>query len=127
MIVGAAIVELLVHDSRSLKRKRGVVRSIIQRVRNRFNLSVAEVGGQGTWQLAVIGLACAGTDAVGVRRQLDRAVEFVEELHLAEVLGSDVEITDLPHAEAEMPWESVAGEDDVALAGEDRSPRGSET
>ena len=40
MIVGAALIELHVHGSQSLKQKRGVVRSITQRVRNRFNLAV---------------------------------------------------------------------------------------
>ena len=44
MIVGAAIVELHVHASQSLKQKRGVVRSIVRRVRNRFNVSVSEIG-----------------------------------------------------------------------------------
>ena len=48
MIVGAAAVEIHIHGAQSLKSKRGVVRSISQRVRNRFNLSVAEVGGQDT-------------------------------------------------------------------------------
>ena len=48
MIVGAAAVEIHIHESQSLKQKRGVVRSIAQRVRNRFQLSVAEVGGQDT-------------------------------------------------------------------------------
>ena len=97
MIVGAAVVELHVHGSQSLKAKRGVVRSISQRVRNRFNLSVAEVGGQGTWQIAVIGMTTVGADPRNVRRGLDRAVRFVEELHLAEVLDSDVELIDLPY------------------------------
>ncbi len=99
MIVGAAVVELQVHGSRSLKEKRGVVRSILRRVQNRFNLSAAEVGGQDTWQRAVLGFAAAGPDAVQVRAMLDRAVVFVEELHLAEVIGSDVEVTELPYAE----------------------------
>ena len=114
MIVGAAVVEIQIHASHSLKQKRGVVRSIVQRVRNRFNLSVAEVGGQDTWQRAVLGLACAGGDPVRVRQQLDQAVDFIEGLHLAEVMGSDVELTDLPHGEA--AW-GDAGEGDGDQAG----------
>ena len=62
MIVGVAVVELRVHESQSLKEKRGVVRRITGRLRHRFNVSVAEVGGQDTWQRAVIGLAMAGSD-----------------------------------------------------------------
>jgi len=97
MIVGAALVDLHVHGSQSLKEKRGVVRSISQRVRNRFNLAVAEVGGQGTWQRVQLGLAAAGSDALHVRQVLERALEYIEELHLAEVTGSDVELLTLPH------------------------------
>ena len=97
MIVGAALVDLHVHGSQSLKEKRGVVRSISQRVRNRFNLAVAEVGGQGTWQRVQLGLAAAGSDATRVRQVLERALEYIEDLHLAEVTGSDVELLTLPH------------------------------
>ena len=97
MIVGAAAVEIHIHGSQSLKSKRGVVRSIAQRVRNRFDLSVAEVGGQGTWQLAVLGLATVGSDRRKVRALLDQALAYIEDLHLAEVLHTDVELVDLPY------------------------------
>ena len=103
MIVGACLVELHIHDSQSLKAKRGVVRSIVRRVRNRFNLSVAEVGGQDTWQHAVLGLCAAGSDARRVRQELERASDFIEDLHLAEVCGVDVEIVHLPHEEGWDP------------------------
>ncbi len=76
-----------------------MVRSLIQRVRNRFNLSVAEVGGQDTWQRASIGLSAVGTDEVSVRRKLEKALAFIEEQHLAEVLGSDLQVLDLPEIE----------------------------
>lgn len=94
MVVGVALVEIHIHDSQSLKAKRGVVRSIVQRVRNRFNVSVAEVGGQDTWQRAVFGIASVGHDAVSVRGLLEQIVDFVEDLHLAEVTNSDVDIVD---------------------------------
>ena len=99
MIVGAAVVELHVHGSQSLKEKRGVVRSVVQRVRNRFNVSVAEIGGQDTWQRAVLGIATTGNDRTQVRDLLRRALEFVENTHLAEVTNSDVEILELCYEE----------------------------
>jgi uncharacterized protein YlxP (DUF503 family) len=99
MIVGAALVELHVHGSHSLKEKRGVVRSVVQRIRNRFNVSAAEVGGQDTWQRAVIGIVTVGHEARAVRTVLDRVVEFVEGVGLAEVTNSDVEILTLEHGE----------------------------
>lgn len=104
MIVGAAAVELHVHGSQSLKEKRGVVRSIAARVRNRFNVSVAEVGGQGTWQRATLGLTAAGSEAGKVREVLERALAYIEDLHLAEVAFGDVEIL-------ELPWEDGGGSD----------------
>ena len=97
MIVGVAIVELHVHGSQSLKEKRGVVRSVIQRVRNRFSVSVAEVGGQDTWQRVQIGMATVGADARNVRAALDQAVQFIEALGLAEVTDSDVDLLTVPH------------------------------
>jgi uncharacterized protein YlxP (DUF503 family) len=100
MIVGVAAVEIHIHGSQSLKAKRGVVRSISQRVRNRFNLSVSEVGGLDRWQVAVLGLAAAGSQAAVVRRVLDRAIAFIEDLHLAEVTHADIEIISLPYEEA---------------------------
>ena len=102
MIVGASVVELHIEGAQSLKAKRGVVRSIVRRVRNQFNLAVSEIGGQDTWQYAALGLAAAGMDATTVRSVLERAGEFIEELHLARVLSTDIEVVDLPHEE--RPW-----------------------
>ena len=114
MIVGAAIVEIHVHGSQSLKAKRGVVQSIRQRVRNRFDIAVSEVGGQGLWQRAQLGLAAVGNDETRVRGVLRRAAEFIEDLHLAEVLGSEIQIVDLPQEEPdpEGPWRDFEELDD---------------
>ncbi len=92
MVVGAARVELRVHGSHSLKQKRGVVRSIVQRVRNRFNVSVEEVEGLDSWQRAVLALATAGAGAESVRRRLEKAIDFIDELNLAEIVDQEVEI-----------------------------------
>ena len=111
MIVGAAVVELHVHGSQSLKAKRGVVRSITGRLRNRFNVSASEVGGQGTWQRAVIGLSMSGAEEVPIRRALEAAIRFVEETHLAQVVASDIEMIRLPLSgpDVEAPRESSLG------------------
>ena len=107
MWVGTGLVELHVHASHSLKQKRGVIRSIVQRLRQRQNISIAEVGGQDTWQRAVVGMTAAGSDREKVRQVLHSAVVFVEQLHLAEVRGSDIEILDLPLSDRETfpSWE----------------------
>ena len=118
MIVGAALIELRVHGSRSLKEKRGVVRSVVQRLRGRFNVAVAEVGGQDTWQRAVIGLATTGIDPVAVRRVLERADAFVEGTGLCEVTNSDVEILTLEHDDP-RPARHGGPDDDTDDEGDD--------
>ena len=110
MIVGAAIVEIRIHGSHSLKQRRGVVRSIARRVSNRYNLSVAEVGGQDTWQRAEIGLCGAGSDRQRVRSQIESAVEFIEGLHLAEIVAVDIEVLDLPYESAGWNGEDGSAE-----------------
>lgn len=92
MFVAAARVELHVHGSQSLKAKRGVVQAIKSRVRNKFNVSVAEVGGQETWQVAVLGLAAVSEEGQEARVRLESAIDFIVGLHLAEVTDQEVEI-----------------------------------
>ena len=122
MIIGAAVVEIHVHESQSLKAKRGVVRSIAGRLRNRFNLSVSEVGGQGTWQRAVIGLSMTGSEEIPLRRALERAVNAIEGMHLAQVVASEIEMIRLPLSEEggladgleeDLPWSSGLGEQET--------------
>ena len=62
MIVGLCTVELFIPDSHSLKDKRQVLQSLKNRLREKFNLSVAEVDGQDLWQKAVLGLACVANE-----------------------------------------------------------------
>jgi len=110
MIVGAALIELHVHGSHSLKAKRGVVKSLVTRVRNKFNVAVAEVGGQDTWQRAVLGVSACGSDALRVRQVLERVIDFVEAQHLAEMRETDIEVLTLEHDDFEglsdddLPW-----------------------
>jgi uncharacterized protein YlxP (DUF503 family) len=113
MIVGAALVELHVHGSRSLKEKRGVVRSIQRRLRNRFNVSVAEIGGQDTWQRVVLGIAATGSRGQRVRQVLEQALDFIEELHLAEVTGGDIELLEMNY-EGTGIWQETEGGDPAA-------------
>lgn len=106
MVVGTAVVELRVHGSRSLKQKRGAVRSIAKRLRNRFNLSVAEVGGQDTWQRAVLGLAVVAQAAPAARARLEEALDHIEAMHLAEAVGQEVQVLAMPlEEEGPLDWD----------------------
>jgi len=87
-----------------------VIRSITQRVRNRFALAVSEVGGQDRWQAAVLGLAATGAEPGPVRRVLEKAVEFIEDMHLAEVTHSDIEIIRLPYQAVDEGLDDAFGD-----------------
>ena len=92
MVLGLRVWELHLEGCRSLKEKRSVIRSIVSRVRNEFHVAVDEVGGQDTWQWAVLGLATVGHDAGSVRAVLERVTDFIESLHLAEVRDSSIAV-----------------------------------
>ena len=79
MNVGILQLELEIPGCRSLKEKRGVVRSLKERLRQRFNVSASGVDGQDLWNRAVLGVACVALDARGARALLDNVVRFAEE------------------------------------------------
>jgi hypothetical protein len=122
MVVGAAEVELHVHGSHSLKDKRNAVRSIVRRVRNEFNVAVGEVGGQDTWQWAVLGLAAVGHDGVSVRAILERTVEFIESLHLAEVTDHRIAIVSRGAEHGDDEEEGDEEDDDTEDGGDGDDP-----
>ena len=62
MVIGVCTLELFIPDSGSLKGKRHVIRSLKDRVRQRFNVSIAEVGENEMWQRTVLGIACVSND-----------------------------------------------------------------
>lgn len=92
MIVGSLRVRLLLRESRSLKDKRQVVRSIKDRLRNSFNVSVAEVESQDNRQLAVLGFAMVGSATHEVRTALQQIMEALRSHPIAELLDHELEV-----------------------------------
>ena len=89
MIVALARLSLYIPHSHSLKEKRAVVRKIVDRVQARFKLHVAEVGGQDTWQRAVLGFAVVGSDAQKAGQLADEVVRAIQGLAEADVISVD--------------------------------------
>ncbi|SHM71280.1 hypothetical protein SAMN05660826_01738 [Caldanaerovirga acetigignens] len=77
MVVGIMTVEIFLGDAFSLKEKRQVVKSVIERLKTRFNVSVAEVGKQNDLQWAVIGMACVSNSTEHVESQMDHILNFM--------------------------------------------------
>jgi uncharacterized protein YlxP (DUF503 family) len=92
MVVGVGVVELMVHTSSSLKAKRQVIKSILGRVRSKFDLSIAEVDDQDKWQRATIAFAVVSNDGSHAHAMLESVADYVESLHLAEVVDMRIEI-----------------------------------
>jgi uncharacterized protein YlxP (DUF503 family) len=77
MTVGIARVTLFLGESHSLKEKRMVLRRIKDLVRNKFNVSVAEVSENDRWQRAVLGLTLVGSDRRFTESALDEVLRFI--------------------------------------------------
>ncbi|MEE8606576.1 MAG: DUF503 domain-containing protein [Nitrospiraceae bacterium] len=92
MIVGLCTIELYIPDSHSLKAKRQVIRSLKQRLRDKFNVSVAEVGEQDLWQKALLGIACVANESAYVNQVLDQAVNLVRSVPSIELVKYRVEM-----------------------------------
>jgi uncharacterized protein YlxP (DUF503 family) len=92
MFVGSVLVRLLIRESRSLKDKRQVVRSIKDRLRNQFNVAVAEIDALDQRQLVVLGIATVSNDSAMVRSVLQQIVEALRCHPVAEFLGHEIEI-----------------------------------
>ena len=93
MDVGVCEITLRLPENHSLKDKRRVVKSIIARVRNDYNVSVAEVEGQEQWKLTTLGVTCVGNSARHLNEVLSKVVDFVGKSRLdAEMLNYEIEI-----------------------------------
>lgn len=78
MVIGTCTIELHIPGNGSLKGKRRVIKSIIARVHNEFNVSIAEVDNQDLWQSATLGVACVSNGSNYVHGLLTKVVEWIE-------------------------------------------------
>ena len=95
MVVGIGNITFRLHECRSLKSKRKIVKSITNRLRNRFNVSVAEVGFNDVYQRAEIGFALVGNSRRTINSKIDKLFNLVDALGLAEIVDTEMEIINL--------------------------------
>lgn len=95
MTVGVARLSFFIHGNQSLKEKRRVVKSLVERCRHRFNVSVAEVDDLDVYQRTTIGVAVVGNDSRLLNSLLDRIIAFMESLGLADLIDSEIELIPL--------------------------------
>jgi len=93
MVIGACTVQLRIAGNRSLKGKRRVIKPLMARVRNQFNVAIAEVGNHDAWQSATLGIACVSNDAAHANSILSHVVNFIERTNRdTELIDYQIEI-----------------------------------
>lgn len=95
MYVGCCSIKFFLYGNDSLKGKRRVVRIIKDRLKNKFNISVAEIGDQDVWQSLRIGIVMVNADPKYLEGQVGRVIDTVEKMHLAEITDCQTQIVKL--------------------------------
>lgn len=95
MLIAAAMIELALPDADSIKAKRRVAQAVKDRLRQRFNVSVAEVAAHDDRHTVCIGCVMVGVNPQHLRSHAEKIIGFVERLGLAEVVGDDIVIARL--------------------------------
>ncbi|MFO7990445.1 MAG: DUF503 domain-containing protein [Thermodesulfobacteriota bacterium] len=95
MVVGCGRIKLRLFDVHSLKAKRGIVRSIVARIQNRFRAAAAETGLNDSHDWAEIGFALVGNDTAQINSQVDKIFNEVDAMGLAMIADTNMEIIHL--------------------------------
>jgi uncharacterized protein len=92
MVVGVSRIELHLPNGASLKGKRQILKSLKDKIKGRFNVSIAEVDEHELWQKAVLAVACVGNEKFHVKQTIHHVIGMVRGTPTVEVLRSDIEI-----------------------------------
>lgn len=92
MITGTCELELIIFESNSLKDKRHVIKSIMERLRVRFNVSVAEVDYMDLWNRASIGVAVVSNSRTLCESVLSKVMDFVDNDERVEIINHSIEV-----------------------------------
>ena len=92
MFVGVGQAELYIPDSGSLKSKRFVLKSIKTKIRNKYNVSVAEIENNDKWQRSSLGFAVVSNDRKIIDSTLNKVINFIESDLRVEIIDHSIEI-----------------------------------
>ncbi|MDF2790775.1 DUF503 family protein [Neobacillus sp. 3P2-tot-E-2] len=91
MIVGLAVCECIIYDAHSLKEKRAVLQRILTRLKQKFNVSVSEVGYQDVWQRTKIAFVSVTSNRVMTELELQNALKLIDSFPEIERTITDIE------------------------------------
>ena len=92
MVVGVLTLELFISEANSLKGKRKILKSLLERLKHRFNISVAEVGRQDSWKHSTIGISAVSSETAHMDSILSTVVNFIEDHGGAEIIEMQKEL-----------------------------------
>ena len=92
MVIGVLNIDLSVPGNNSLKGKRYVLKSLKDKIRGKFNVSVAEVGNKDLWQRANLGIAVVSDDRRQANKILSKVIELIELANDTELLNYEMEL-----------------------------------
>jgi len=95
MVIGCSSVKFYLHGNNSLKGKRRVIRAIKDRLKNDFNVSIAEIGNQDVWQSINLGIAAIGTDQPYIDGLMSKVIDAIDRMNLAEIVDYKTETLNL--------------------------------
>ena len=92
MVVGTGKITFRLYDIHSLKEKRKIVKSQTQRLKNKFNISISETGLNDNLSWSEIGFSITGNDRQKINSTLDRVIETLDGMGLAQIVDTKIEI-----------------------------------
>ena len=95
MVIGVCQITLHLPQTHSLKEKRQIVKSLIARVHNQFEVAIAEVANNDLWQIATLGMSCVSNSSQHASEVLERIRTYIEETR-PDLIISNVETEIIP-------------------------------
>lgn len=92
LVVGVCSLKLMIFEANSLKDKRQAIKSIIGKLQSRFNISIAEVGLNDSWQTSEIGFACVSNDSSHANQVISKVLKFIDGNSRVEIIDYQIEI-----------------------------------
>ena len=91
MIIGYLCLELDILEAFSLKDKRRVLKSLKERIKNKFNVSISEIGDKEIWNRSLIAIATVSDNSSYVDKQLSEVINFIENIHSVSIMKIEQE------------------------------------
>jgi len=92
MVVGVCTIKLVMYETDSLKSKRHIIKSVIERIKARFNVSIAEIGELDKWQVSEIGFCCVSNSRRHTDEVIQSVINFIERDGRYEITSCETDI-----------------------------------